>query len=537
MGDLVLGPLLMGLFGGLAVFLFGLQQMTDALRSVAGAGMSRVLATLTRSRFTAAITGAFVTAVIQSSSVTTVLVVGFISAGLLSLQQSIGVIMGANIGTTITAQVIAFKVTQYALALIAVGFAASMLTKRKPVRRYGAMLIGLGMIFLGMGFMSEATEPLRSHQPFIDLMRRMSNPLVGIAVAAVFTALVQSSSATTGIVIVLASKGFISLEAGIALAFGANIGTCVTAVLAAIGRPREAAQASLVHLVFNVLGVIVWLPLIGWLATVVLRVSPSHPELEGAARLAAETPRQIANAHTLFNVANTCLFIWFTGPLAKIVARVLPIHPEVLPERARPRYLQEVYIETPHLALDGIQRETVRLGKHIVQLGQVHGAQLFLGTTGDLGDISAWGRDNQRLYDSINEYIRQLSSTSLSATESRRLAALTAIASYVQNVGETIAMTYLQFGRERKKRDVRFSAETTHRIGELAARVREAFESSLRAIEDASQARRIIEMKPEIQRLQEELVDYLSVRLLSDDPDRIVLFRMETQIVEVLQRE
>ncbi|MBT4138847.1 MAG: Na/Pi cotransporter family protein, partial [Candidatus Latescibacteria bacterium] len=208
---LQVGPILMGLVGGLALFLFGMEQMTAALKTVAGPGMKTMLARLTTNRFKAALTGAFVTAVIQSSSVTTVLVVGFISAGLLSLSQSIGIIMGANIGTTITAQIIAFKITHYALLLIAVGFASNFLSKNENLKQYGLMMMGLGLIFLGMDFMSNATRPLRSYGPFIALMKNMQNPLAGILLGTVFTALVQSSSATTGVVIVLAGQGFITL--------------------------------------------------------------------------------------------------------------------------------------------------------------------------------------------------------------------------------------------------------------------------------------------------------------------------------------
>ncbi len=230
----------MNLFGGLAIFLFGMDQMSDALKAVAGERMKVVLAKLTTNRFMGAITGAFVTAVIQSSSVTTVLVVGFITAGLMSLAQSIGVIMGANIGTTITAQIVAFKVTKAALLMVAVGFTMMFFSHQDRIKQYGAMLMGLGLVFFGMAVMSDAMKPLRSYQPFLDLMVTMENPLVGILIAAAFTGLIQSSSATTAIVIVMATQGFITLPAGIALAFGANIGTCVTALLASIGKPREA---------------------------------------------------------------------------------------------------------------------------------------------------------------------------------------------------------------------------------------------------------------------------------------------------------
>ncbi len=314
----------MGLFGGLALFLFGMEQMAEALKAVAGERMKDILGKLTTNRFMGAITGAFVTAVIQSSSVTTVLVVGFITAGLMSLAQSVGVIMGANIGTTITAQIVAFKVTKAALLMIGVGFFMILGSKQDKIKQYGAMVMGLGMIFFGMSVMSDAMKPLRTYEPFLDLMTTMENPLIAILISAAFTGLIQSSSATTGIVIVMASQGFITLPMGIALAFGANIGTCVTALLASIGKPREAVRAALVHVIFNVAGVLLWFGLIPYLAEFVTSISPSYPELQGSKRLAAEAPRQIANAHTIFNVANTLIFIWFTGQLARLVERLVP---------------------------------------------------------------------------------------------------------------------------------------------------------------------------------------------------------------------
>ena len=218
---------------------------------------------------------------------TTVLVVGFITAGLMSMSQSVGVIMGANIGTTITAQIVAFKVTKAALLMIGVGFCMLFMSKSERTKQYGAMLMGLGLVFFGMSVMSDAMKPLRSFQPFLDLMIQMENPIIGILIAAAFTGLIQSSSATTGIVIVMASQGFITLPAGIALAFGANIGTCVTAMLASIGKPREAVRAAVVHVFFNVAGVLLWIMFIPQLAEVVTASRPpirSSMALPGLAR-------------------------------------------------------------------------------------------------------------------------------------------------------------------------------------------------------------------------------------------------------------
>jgi phosphate:Na+ symporter len=194
-----------------------------------------------------------------------------------------------------------------------------MLTKNEKVKHWGIMLMGLGMVFFGMSVMSGAMKPLRSFQPFLDLMVTMENPLIGILVAAAFTGLVQSSSATTGIVIVMATEGLVSLPAGIALAFGANIGTCVTAMLAAIGKPRVAVQAAVAHLLFNVFGVLLWVMFIPQLAEFVIWLSPAAPEgLTGTQKLANEAPRQIANAHTVFNIANTLIFLPFSIVLANL---------------------------------------------------------------------------------------------------------------------------------------------------------------------------------------------------------------------------
>ena len=319
--------------GGLALFLYGMRRMTEALKTVAGSGMKDLLARLTANRFTAAAAGALITAVVQSSSVTTVLVVGFISAGLLNLGQSIGVILGANVGTTITAQIIAFQVYKYGLLLIAVGFFAEILAHREQLRQWGTAVMGLGLIFFGMELMNIATAPFRDWEPFIALMRDMSNPVLAVLAGAGFTAIVQSSSATTGIVIVLAGNGLIALESGIGLILGANVGTCVTAFVSSLGRPREAMQAAWAHIIFNVAGVLIWVLVIGQLADLVRAVSPVSEELAGLERLAADTPRQIANAHTLFNLANLAIFIWFTPMLARPRCRTGRRHAQAVAAR------------------------------------------------------------------------------------------------------------------------------------------------------------------------------------------------------------
>ncbi|NNF97110.1 MAG: Na/Pi cotransporter family protein, partial [Halobacteria archaeon] len=236
--------LAMGLFGGLALFLFGLEFLSEGLKKVAGGTLRTILAKLTVNRFLGAMTGAFVTGVLNSSSVTTVLVVGFVTAGVMSLSQSVSIIMGANIGSTVTAQILAFNIAYYALIPVAVGFFMSFSGKTERTKYFGMMLMGLGLVFYGMGLMSDGMKPLRSYEPFMEILSKMELPLYGILVGAIFTGLVQSSAATVGIAIAMASEGLLTLPAGIALALGANIGTCVTALLAAMGKPTEAVRAA-----------------------------------------------------------------------------------------------------------------------------------------------------------------------------------------------------------------------------------------------------------------------------------------------------
>jgi len=452
------GAIITGMGGGLALFLYGMRKMTDSLKIAAGGMMKRMLARLTANRFTALLAGTLVTAVIQSSSVTTVLVVGFISAGLMSFPQSIGVILGANIGTTITAQIIAFKVTKYALVLIALGFLVELTAKNKRVRHYGAMVMGLGLIFFGMELMSQATYPLRGYEPFIELMQTMENPLLGILFGALFTALVQSSSATAGVIIVLAGQGFISLETGIALVFGAGIGTCVTALAAAVGRPREALRAAVVHVIFNVLGVLAWFFFIPQFAELVRSISPAAGELSGAARIAAETPRQIANALTLFKVVNVLAVIWFTGPLARLAALIVPDRPEPEPKRIEPRHLDRYFLSQPEVAIDRARMELHRMGRLVHRMYDQAVPAVSDGSEKELGAVLALDDDADLLHEAIVEYLGELSMGDLVDPQQDRIHAAISSANYLEHIGDVIETSLVALGRQRLETGVRLAA-------------------------------------------------------------------------------
>jgi len=532
------GAILMGLFGGLALFLYGMDLMAAALKLIAGEGLRGVLARLTTNRFTGVAAGALVTAIIQSSSVTTVLVVGFISAGLMSLSQSVGVIMGANIGTTITAQIIAFKVTQYALALVALGFLLQLQTKRERLRQYGNLLLGLGLIFFGMHLMGEGTRPLQSYAPFIEAMKGMDSPWLGVLFGAAFTGLVQSSSATSGIVIVLAGQGFLSLPAGIALVFGANIGTCVTAVLAAIGKPAQARQAVLVHVLFNGLGVLLWFGFIPSLAEWAAALSPKAPGLEGTARLAAETPRQIANAHTLFNIGNTLILIGFTGPLARLAVRLIPPKGEEDLESGVPRFLEPLLLDTPSLALETVRCELGRLGAIVVRM--THGS-LEAVIHGDIAALDKLVRQDEaveQLHTAIVGYLGDLSKQPLTVRQAQQVSDFLATTNYLANIGDLVEINLVGAGRTRLLQQLHISGVTRTRLEEFHREVTANVARAIHAIveDDRKAAEEVLAAKSRIAAYADDAEAHLSRRLTADAPQRQHLFRLESAVVEHLKR-
>ncbi len=355
--------LVMTLVGGLALFLYGMEKMSEGLKKSAGDRMRNILSALTSNRFIAMFVGAFVTMVIQSSSATTVMLVSFVQAQLMTFVQSLGVILGADIGTTITAQLVAFKLTDYALLMIAVGFAMTMLSKKDSTKYIGEAILGFGILFFGMKLMSDAMRPLRTFQPFIDLLKGLENPLLGLLVGTLFTALVQSSSAFTAIVIVLAQQGLLTLEAGIPLVMGANIGTCINAGLASIGTSREAKRVAIAHVMFKIGGVLLFIFWIPTFAGIIRSISPASVGLDGIDKLASETPRQIANAHTIFNVSLALFFLPFTTMFANLIMKIYPERKQEKGIQPATWHLDDKAISTPAMAIDLARNEISRMSK------------------------------------------------------------------------------------------------------------------------------------------------------------------------------
>jgi phosphate:Na+ symporter len=530
------GALLAGLAGGLALFLLGMRQLSDSLKVVAGNSMKNLLKRLTANRFTGALAGMIITAVIQSSSVTTVLIVGFISAGLLTLSQSIGVIIGANIGTTITAQIIAFKITKYGLLAIAVGFFIDAIGRSEKVKHWGMMLMGLGLIFFGMELMSSATVPLREWPTFIEAMRSMDNPLLNILIGTIFTAVIQSSSASTGIVIVLASQSLVTLESAIGLVFGANIGTCITAIIAAFGRPREAVQAAWVHVIFNLAGVLIWMFFIPQFASFIRSISYVTGSQVGSARIASEIPRQIANAHTLFNVGNALLFIWFTGPLAKLVEWVVPKRDPSF--EFGPKFLDELFLEHASMALDQVRLELVRLAEIVQEMLDSVLEAVTSGTQEDIARIRQAESQVNSLHGSIVAYLAKLSQRNLIERQSIELHRCINIANYLENIGDIVENNLLTGAAKRMKLEVEVSPSTTQQLKTIHEKVFWAFDRTLRALSagDKVAAQDAVQSKSAINELAERATSHLAARLVVAEPNRIAAFSVETDVIENLKR-
>lgn len=305
-----------GVLAGLAIFFFGVYEMTQGLRSAAEDRLRKVLARFTKNRFAGVLTGTVATAIVDSSSLVTIIAVGLVSAGLISFYQALGVVLGANIGTTLSSQIIALGLTDYFGLVLALGAGLRFLSKRERTQQWGRAVMGLGFVFLGLEEIESTLEPLKDSETFVSSMRHLESPLYGILIGAAITAVIQSSSATMGIVIVLAGQGAMSLEAGIAVMMGAELGTCVDTMASTIGQSREAVRTGVFHLLFNVFNVL----LLGWFAAELARLSIALTPGEGPDAIA----RQIANAHVAFNVIGVLAILPFLKTAATALERLLP---------------------------------------------------------------------------------------------------------------------------------------------------------------------------------------------------------------------
>ena len=527
--------MMMWLFGGLSLFLYGMDKMIKGLLIVAGDRMKEMLSKLTKNRVMAALTGAGITAVIQSSSVTSVLVVGFVSAGLMTAAQAAGVVMGASLGTTITAQIVAFKVTHFSLVLVTLGFVIQFTSRLRRNEAIGFLIMGLGLIFFGMNLMSEGMEPLRSYPPFLALMKEMQNPLYGILVGLVFTALVQSSSATIAIVIVMASNGFLTLPAGIALVMGAHIGTTVTALLASIGKSREALRTAFIHVLFNVFGVLLFLPFIPELANMAIWISASEAvQGDAIAQLAANTPREIANANTLFTFITLLLFLPLISVFLWIVNRLVPvIAEEKSMSEFKPEFLDPSLLLTPVLAMQAV---TYELEIYKKQFTLFYRRAVSLISKPNMDRLSREDLVIQRLrayQRNILSYLGRIGQAEMTPSEQQQHMKLMNVVNNIESMIEAMQNNVFEVLHEMIQADIRPSETMLNLVGQFTSEVGKAIDKSLMSIynRDSEVAMEVIAIKPTIDHLIQEALTH-QIKRFQPNEARLNIFRYEMQLID-----
>ncbi len=414
--------LIFSIFGGLGLFIYGIHLMGEGLQNAAGDRMRRLLKALTSNTLAGTAVGAGITAIIQSSSATTVMVVGFVNAGLMGLEQSIGVIFGANIGTTITAQIIAFKLTNYAFPAIAIGACLYLFVNKRFLKFFGLFLLGFGILFLGLNTMTSVIKPFSDNPAVIDIFVSFSkNPALAILTGAVVTAIFQSSSVSTGIIITLASLGLIDLQGAIPLIFGCNIGTCITAILASIGTTISARRAALAHVLFNTLITLMFLPTLGFYYKLVALTS-------------GDIARQVANAHTIFNIVGTLILLPFAGVFARVVKKVLPGRDIIID--TQPKFLEKHLLATPLVAFEASMKEVMRMAELTREMIDDAMKGLFDNDIKVLAFVSKKEGAVDNLQEAITNYLMQIMQKEISPAIANKIPSLLHSVNDIERVGD-----------------------------------------------------------------------------------------------------
>ena len=491
------------LLGGLGLFIYGMKLMGDGLENAAGEGLKKILGKVTKNPIIAVVVGAIVTMVIQSSSATTVMVVGFVNAGLMNLAQAAGIIMGANIGTTITAQLVAFKLDTIAPIFVFVGAMMVMFVKGKKRREIGNIILGFGILFVGMGTMSGAMKPLTSLPVFQEILTTVGQHwYLGIIAGAVITAVLQSSSATTGILVALATAGAIDIKMALPIIFGCNIGTCVTAMLATIGTNKTAHRAAMLHFIFNVAGTVIFLPflLTGWLGDLVSYFSDN-------------VTRQIANSHTIFNIVNTLIMVPLIPVLCKIVEKIIPGEDD---EKVGPKYIDDRLLETPVIAAGQVVKETLRMANKAK-------TSLELAMTAFMKNDESTAQkvyENEEVINNLEEcittYLVKLSKCELSDKEKNIVASTFHIVNDIERIGdhaENIADLTIQ----KINKKLQYSEEALGEITKMYETTLKALDICLESYEnrDTEKAKNIVDIEAAIDKQNKKYRD-LHIRRLHE---------------------
>ena len=473
-----------GLLGGLAVFIYGMNLMSESLQKAAGEKMKSILALLTKNRIMGVIAGALVTAVLQSSSATTVMAIGFVSAGLMSLPQAISIIFGANIGTTMTAQIIAFKITDYIYAFIFIGFILTFVCKSERIKSIGQTIFAFGLLFLGIETMGDVMKPLASSPVFTDLIGKVSGiPVLGLLLGTAMTLVVQSSSATIAVLQNFAAQpgadgvtSILGLVGAIPILLGDNIGTTITALLASLGQSRDAKRTAIAHTIFNLSGSLVFIWFVKPYAALIQAISPKGPEVEVISR-------QIANAHTLFNLTMTVVWVCLLGLMVKIVMRLIPDAKDAKVNPLQPAFLDKKVIGQPTAALKLVAKEVLHCSgmvknmlKDLAGLSKSEDPAL-------VGKIKEQGQTLHSLMEAINDYLAELFSAGvLTELQATQTAKLMHVCGDVERMGELAAdLTDVIAGKIELKYS--FSEEAMEDLRKSLNQISKMYGDAMRALE------------------------------------------------------
>ena len=496
------------MLGGLALFIYGMNLMSDGLQKSAGERMKNILALLTRNPVLGVLAGALCTAVLQSSSATTVMVIGFVSAGLMSLRQAISIILGANIGTTITAQLIAFSIGDYAWAFVAAGFVMYFFLKKKEFLSYlGQTIFAFGVLFVGINIMGGAMKPLAGSPVFIDLMTQVHDiPVLGVLLGTLMTVVVQSSSATIAVLQNLASTAgpdgvtsIIGLTGALPILFGDNIGTTITAVLASIGGSLAAKRTAAAHVVFNITGTFIFIWFIPYYAKFIQFISPDGAEIDVISR-------QIANAHSCFNIFNTILFIPIIGILVKVVTKIVPgKEPERMP--SDPIFLDHNVLDRPFAAIHLATKEIIRLAE--MTFTMIRDAQkAFIGGDKEAADKVKQTEENVNVLQEhiVNYLAGMFTADTITEEQSAKVSGLLHIAADIEHIGDH-CKNISEFADEKIKNSYDFSEEAYGEICGCFDLAKKMAAKSIEAMEECSHeiAGDVRIMEKEMNRTESEL--------------------------------
>lgn len=477
--------LVSGMVGGLGLFLFGMFLLSSGLKKAAGNKMRSILTTATKNRFVALGIGTLVTTIVQSSSATTVMLVSFVQANLMSFTQTLGVILGASIGTTITLQLIAFKITDYALLIIGLGFIVYFFPRSKRIKNFGEAVLGFGILFFGMHIMSSSMTPLRTYNAFMEILLQLENPILGILVGTLFTALIQSSAAFLGIVLILSTQGLITLEAAIPLIFGANIGTSITAILASINSNRDAKRVALAHTAFKVIAVLIFVWWIPSFAELIKTISPTiNGGLTGSASSDVIAPRQIANAHTVFNVLYAIAFLPFLTPISKLLYKILPDKEEVIVAPYKSRFLENSLISTPPLALNLAKAEVLYFAEKVRIMTELIIIPFFEDKPQVLDEIKEMEKEVDFLQHKTAKYLTQISQQDIHEEIAEESFQILQCSAEFEFIADLISSRLRELAKKRIRYNLKFSEEGKAELSKFHLRTVKQVARSIEVFKD-----------------------------------------------------